>query len=372
MTSQMFNEMLKPQVIAYYLPQYHPTPHNNEWWGKGFTEWTNVAKAKKLYPGHYQPHIPADLGFYDLRIPAVREQQAEMACYAGVDAFCYYHYWFEEGKEELDGPFKEMLSSHTPDFPFCLCWANESWYSKMWNKEGAVIGKKLLAEQKYLGEEDNRKHFESLLPAFKDPRYYRYNGRLVFVIYKPLLFENVTDFIAQWRQLANVHKTDDFYFVGYTLDVENEMTSILELGFDAVNSCGIINHLKRKGTIGTLGFKLKTLIRKIFNLPDIYQYSAVCQKFVNEDYDVKEQVVPTLIPNWDHTPRSGSNGYLFAHSEPELFAEHVKAVKEMIDTKSNKLCFLKSWNEWGEGNYVEPDMKYGWGYLDALKKILKG
>ena len=139
--------MSKPRVIAFYLPQYHPTPHNDEWWGKGFTEWTNVARAKKLFPGHYQPKIPADLGFYDLRLPEVREQQAQLAGEAGVDGFCYYEYWFGNGHEELERPFKEVVESGRPDFPFCLCWANESWKKKSWSKDGAIFDSKLLAEQ---------------------------------------------------------------------------------------------------------------------------------------------------------------------------------------------------------------------------------
>lgn len=362
--------MSTPQLLAFYLPQYHPTPHNDEWWGKGFTEWTNVAKAKKLYKGHYQPHIPADLGFYDLRVPEVREQQAEMARFANVSAFCYYHYWFENGVEELDMPFKEVVASQQPNFPFCLCWANESWYSKMWNREGAVIGKKLLAEQKYLGDEDNQKHFESLLNAFKDKRYYRYDNKLVFVVYKPLLFNDVEAFIKQWRQLAKENGLNDFYFIGYSYDVEEEYCKIKQQGFDAVISCGIINHMKKKGLKATISNKVKSLYRKCFNIPDVYQYKSVYPYFVNTEYDSKEDVIPSLIPNWDHTPRSGSNGYLFANSTPEYFSQHIKDVKAILDKKQNQLCILKSWNEWGEGNYVEPDLKYGWGYLKALQNHL--
>ena len=365
--------MEKPIVIAYYLPQFHPTVNNDKWWGKGFTEWTNVAKAQKLYKGHYQPHIPADLGFYDLRLPKVREQQAEMAKYAGVSAFCYYHYWFENGNEELDLPFKEVVASGKPDFPFCLCWANESWYSKMWNKEGAVVSKKLLAEQKYLGEEDNIKHFNSLLPAFKDKRYLKYKGKIVFVIYRPLLFKGIIEFIQQWRNLAKDAGLNDFYFIGYTYDVASEYNKIIELGCDAVDDCGIVNYqMYNNGLIKKIKSKLNNYKRKLFNLPAIHQYKDVSQFFLSEEYDLLEEVLPTLIPNWDHTPRSGSNGYLFENSTPEEFSKHVQRLKEIISQKENKICFLKSWNEWGEGNYVEPDLKYGWGYLDVLHNEISG
>lgn len=161
--------MEKVKIIAYYLPQFHPCKQNNEWWGKGFTEWTNVAKAKPLFKGHYQPKIPSDLGFYDLRLPEVREEQVQLAREAGVYGFCYWHYWFGNGKRLLERPFEEVLESGKPDFPFCLGWANHSWYAKLWDKD--TRKDKLLIEQKYLGKEDYVAHFMYALKAFKDKRY---------------------------------------------------------------------------------------------------------------------------------------------------------------------------------------------------------
>lgn len=242
----------------------------------------------------------------------------------------------------------------------------------MWNKEGSVVSKKLLAEQKYLGEEDNLKHFKSLLTAFKDKRYLRHEGRLVFVIYKPLLFEKVTEFITLWRKLAQDNGLNDFYFIGYTCDVENEYNKIINLGFDAVNDCGIVNFRSANySAFKKVRYKIKDYCRTIFNRPEILKYQDVSPLFINTVYDSKENVLPTLIPNWDHTPRSGTNGYLFEDSRPEYFALHLDRVKQVLKPKKNQICFLKSWNEWGEGNYVEPDLKYGWGYLDALKKFTR-
>ena len=209
--------MKEPKIIAFYLPQYHPTPHNDEWWGKGFTEWTNVAKAKPLFGGHYQPKIPADLGFYDLRLPEIREQQAELAREAGIDGFCYYEYWFGNGHEELELPFKEVLESGKPDFPFCLCWANESWYKKFWNNDGAVIDKKILAKQTYPGDEDIRNHFFARLNAFRDSRYMKYEGKLIYVIYKPLEHPEVKHFIQVWQQLAKENGLPEFYFIAFRI-----------------------------------------------------------------------------------------------------------------------------------------------------------
>ena len=222
------------QVFAFYLPQFHPTPHNDEWWGKGFTEWTNVAKAKPLFRGHYQPKIPADLGFYDLRLPIVREQQVKLAKEAGVTGFCYYHYWFGKGEQELELPFNEVVDSGKPDFPFCLCWANETWSRKFWNKDGIVSEKQDLTVQKYLGEEDDRMHFESLEKAFHDKRYIRIDGRLLFMIYKPLAFNGVNKFIKLWNTLAKEKGLEGFYFVAYSVDADKEYESLKTLGFDPV------------------------------------------------------------------------------------------------------------------------------------------
>jgi lipopolysaccharide biosynthesis protein len=174
----------KCRVIAFYLPQYHPTETNNKWYGQGFTEWTNVGKARPLFHGHYQPKVPKDLGYYDLRYPEVKELQAQMAREAGIEGFCYYHYWFGGGRRELEYPFAQVSQSGKPDFPFCLCWANQSWYSKFWNGD-SVCAPRLIAEQKY-DEEDIERHFYELLPAFKDKRYMKVDGKCIFMIYRPL------------------------------------------------------------------------------------------------------------------------------------------------------------------------------------------
>lgn len=187
------------KIIAFYLPQFHPIKENDEWWGKGFTEWHNVVKAKPLFRGHYQPKLPGDLGFYDLRLPETREAQAQLAKEAGVYGFCYWHYWFGNGRRLLERPFNEVVASGKPDFPFCLAWANHSWYAKTWdpNKKD-----KLLIEQLYPGAEDNEKHFYELLAAFKDDRYIKVDDKPLFAIFKPLQVDNVSAFIEQWQDLA--------------------------------------------------------------------------------------------------------------------------------------------------------------------------
>ena len=362
------------KVIAFYLPQFHPTPNNDEWWGKGFTEWTNVAKAKKLYPGHYQPKVPADLGFYDLRLPEVRELQVQLAREAGVDGFCYYHYWFSEGHEELDLPFKQVVAQKKPDFPFCLCWANESWYSKFWNKDGSAQ-KKLLAEQKYLGKEDNEAHFYSLLEAFKDSRYIKVEGKLLFMIYQPLQFDKFREFKNQWNELARKNGIPEFYFVGYTM-YSNWINDIEKAGFDAVNHCRRLDYYFQHDKFLRVVSKLINFIKLFIRIPFIVPYSKAIKKAIRPE-DYKENVFPTMMPNWDHTPRSVDGGTVLHNSTPELFKKHAIDVLRTVKDKKDehKIVFLKSWNEWGEGNYMEPDLRYGKGYIKALREardICKG
>lgn len=358
-----------PKVIAFYLPQYHPTKHNNEWWGKGFTEWTNVGKAKKLYPGHYQPKVPADLGYYDLRVPEVREEQARLAKEAGIYGFCYYHYWFSQGHEELDLPFKEVVSSRKPDFPFCLCWANESWYSKLWNKDGSTQ-KKLLAEQKYLGKEDNVVHFYSLLPAFKDERYIKIEGKLLFLIYNPTSFEHFLEFKNEWTELAEKNGLPGFYFVGQVTK-HDQIEDVLQLGFDGINHChrldDIFQYKKSLYFLDVIISRIKTYI----NIPFIVPYKKAIKNCLC-DLDYKENVFPTMMPNWDHTPRSSNGGSVLHGSTPQLFEKHAIDVLSTTNSKKDehKVVFLKSWNEWGEGNYMEPDLKFGKGYINALRSAI--
>jgi hypothetical protein len=360
----------KARVIAFYLPQFHPIPENDEWWGKGFTEWTNVGKAKPLFRGHYQPKVPADLGYYDLRLPEVREAQAAMAREAGIEGFCYWHYWFGDGKRLLERPFNEVLESGKPDFPFCLGWANEDWQAKIWNREAGK--NRILIEQKYPGKRDNENHFNELFSAFRDKRYIRVNGCPLFLIYKPLLFKNIDKFIKQWNSLIKNHGiAEKFYFIANTLH-EDEYDRLKQLGFDAVAistspRIGLTDNIKLEKII----FQgMRKVMQLLFNRPYVVKYSFALKYFFNENFDTKEDVIPFIFPNWDHSPRSGKQAIILHKSTPELFEKHVRTVVTGIEKKQNKIVFLKSWNEWGEGNYMEPDLKFGRGYLNALRKIL--
>ncbi|MBD5331351.1 MAG: lipopolysaccharide biosynthesis protein [Bacteroides sp.] len=364
--------MSKPKIIAFYLPQYHPTPDNDKWWGKGFTEWTNVGKAKPLFRGHNQPKVPADLGYYDLRLPEVREAQAELAREAGIYGFCYYHYWFGNGKEELELPFNEVLRLGKPDFPFMLCWANESWHKKFWDKDGNGSSKELLIEQTYPGAQDIIHHFYRLLPAFKDPRYIRINGKPAFMIYTPNELPNPSEFIGIWNELGEKEGIGQFHFIAQLREdtsYDNIERNIKE-GFNAINTVRLTEAWRKSRTF--LGRVWEKGLSLITGIPRIREYDKIFHRFIGKE-DFLPKIYPTIIPNWDHTPRSGKNGAVLINSTPENFKSHVIEIIDCIKKKSpdDKICFLKSWNEWGEGNYVEPDLTYGDNYITTLKSILE-
>lgn len=349
---------MKARVIAYYLPQFHPIPENDKWWGKGFTEWTNVKKAKPLFKGHEQPRIPGELGYYDLRDPKIRSAQAEMAMNAGVEGFCYWHYWFGNGKRLLEQPFNEVLKSGEPKLPFCLAWANESW-SGIWHGSPDQI----LMEQTYPGDEDYIRHFHVVLEAFKDPRYITLEGKPVFVIYRPVNSEKIKNILKIWRQLALENNLPGIHFVGHTHKFDEEKNKILEYGFDSVAPFRLPKASKQ-GTpiiyrwLHKLGLRLMRA-----------QYKNTIKYLVNPE-DSNENIIPAIVPNWDNSPRSGERARIIEGSTPELFERHVKETLELVKTKKNKIVFLKSWNEWAEGNYVEPDTVFGDQYLKVLRRNL--
>lgn len=354
--------MSKTRLIAFYLPQFHPIPENDLWWGKGFTEWTNVGKAKPLFKGHYQPKVPADLGYYDLRLPETRKAQAEMAKEYGIEGFCYWHYWFGNGKQLLERPFNEVLQSGEPDFPFCLAWANHNWEDKLFNKDG---GNKILMKQTYPGDKDYIDHFNSVLPAFLDKRYIKVNGNPVFVIYAPQDIPDVTHFIDLWQSLAAEHGFS-IHFVAHTEECNN-ISSLLAHGFNGINITRLYGIFK-----SDYSFAKRALVkarRIIFHQGSRIEYSKAAKYFCGPE-DTQIGIYPTLIPNWDHSPRSGRAGHILINSTPEKFKKHAI---QMIKSVSNKpfeerIIFIKSWNEWAEGNYLEPDLKFGRGYLEALRQ----
>lgn len=356
-----------PKIIAYYLPQFHPIPENDEWHSKGFTEWTNVGMAKPQFRGHLQPRVPADLGYYDLRVPETRKAQAELAKQAGISAFCYYHYWFGEGKMLLERPLEEVVKSGEPDFPFCICWANHSWYKKNWNLRTQTKENKLLIEQKY-SDEDIVRHFNYMLPMFKDDRYFKVEGKLLFSIYS---IGDIPDFDKMksiWNTLAKENGLPEFYFISMTKDPASVNTSIYS------KTDGVILELTSNilNTETSLQHWWRAAMTRLFKKPRfLYSYSEAMPYFIDK-VCAEERVLPVMVPNWDYTPRLGLGGLILKDASPKLFKEHAKQVLDIVAQKpiDKQLVFLKSWNEWGEGNYMEPDQTWGTGYITALREAI--
>ena len=370
----------RARLIAYYLPQFHPIPENDEWWGKGFTEWTNVAKAKPLFKGHYQPRIPADLGLYDLRVPETRIAQAELAQEYGIEGFCYWHYWFA-GKRLLERPFNEVLKSGEPNFPFCLGWANDSW-SGIWHGSPD----KILMKQTYPGMQDEEDHFYALLEAFFDKRYITIDEKPVFLIYKPYELPEPERFIGHWNEIAIKSGLKGIYFIGntQTMDWVPEKD-----GFDAIvpNNPGLTfreyfdplhTFRKRFSPLYNSAYKMlkkmteksETDFRKyFFYKPSVYLYKDFIKYALPElrkDFDG----YPCVIPNWDNTPRCGVKGLILHNSTPELFRIYLRDAIQQINHRNpeKRVIFIKSWNEWAEGNYLEPDQKFGKAYLEVCRE----
>ncbi len=340
-------------ALAFHLPQFHPIPENDLWWGKGFTEWTNTAKARPLFEGHYQPHVPADLGFYDLRLPEARAAQAGLAREYGLDGFVYWHYWFGGGKRLLERPVEEIVQSGQPDFPFCLGWANQTW-SGIWH--GAPD--RVLMEQTYPGDDDCRAHFEALLPAFADRRHVKVEGRNLFLVYNPSGLPDAEGFTRLWREMAKAHGLPDFHFV------EHGSREWLGRGFDScVANAPFINF---SDTLAEVRFLDPD------QTPTVREYADYVRHMAQAPLAPGEH--PLAVHAWDNTPRSGGRGHALHGSTPELFERHLHDLLDKIahQPEGERILFLKSWNEWAEGNHLEPDLRWGRSYLEALRRALYG
>lgn len=354
----------KVRIIAFYLPQFYPTIENDKWWGKGFTEWTNVGRAKPLFHGHYQPKVPADLGYYDLRMADIREKQANLAREAGIEGFCYWHYWFGDGKRLLERVFREVQKSGKPDFPFCLCWANHSWQAKTWDPTKPT---KMLMKQTYPGKADYIKHFNTMLPAFKDKRYIKINGKLLFGIFAPLDIPDIEIFKSTWNHLAKENGLNGFVFFGYMPSTHRTHEVLSHC--DYITEDCYAEAITSKDNIWKRG--VKWIENHILYKPYIGLYKDYVKYAVAHITDNKRQI-PCILPNYDHTPRSGRRGLLLHKATPKLFEALLMQVfkkRKKIPLEEN-IVFLKAWNEWGEGNYLEPDLKYGKGFLEAIRNAL--
>ena len=347
----------KIRALAFYLPQFHPIPENDRWWGKGFTEWTYVTRAKALFPGHYQPRLPSELGFYDLRMEEVREAQAVLAREYGIHGFCYHYYWFG-GKRVLERPLFEMLSSGRPDFPFCLSWANENW-TRRWDGRDQEI----LLKQEYSPEGDLAL-IQEILPVLSDLRYIRVNGKPLLLVYRTENLPNSRRTAEIWREESIRAGIGDLYLCRVESFAAVDPESI---GFDA--ACQFPPLL-----IGSA--ELDPLL--VFNGTDpsaftakMFDYKGLAQRALNSEVSYKRFFGVT--PSWDNTPRRGNNAYMWLNNSPGTYEDWLaQAVKRTVRLYQGeeRLIFVNAWNEWGEGCHLEPDQRYGRAFLEATRHAL--
>lgn len=362
----------KNRLIAIHLPQFHPFKENNEWWGKGFTEWTNVVKARPRFKGHYQPHIPADLGFYDLRLPEIREEQAKLAKEHGIYGFCYYHYWFN-GKLLMERPINEIIKSGKPDFPFMLCWANENW-SRAW--DGSE--KEILIKQNY-SVEDDYKHINYLLDnILLDKRYITINNKPVIAIYRSTLFPNIKETIRIWRNEAAKRGIELYICRFESFNIKGK--KYLEDGFNAAiefqpqTDRPEFLEYYNKNKFSRLFERIKNKIKYLvgLNIPlhiPYKEYSEYMMRRSTVDY----KRYSCIMPMWDNSARRNKNNYIaFIGSTPELYYKWLNYEYKRFTPYSEEenLLFINAWNEWAEGNHLEPDLKWGKAYLEATKKVI--
>lgn len=354
--------MSKLRPLAIYLPQFHPIPENDEWWGKGFTEWTNVTKAKPRFKDHYQPHLPADMGFYDLRVHRTLEEQAALAAAYGIQGFCFYHYWFN-GKRLLNRPVDQLLANAKPDFPFCLCWANENW-TRRWDG----LEHEVLMHQEY-SDEDDLQHIAFLSEVFRDPRYIRVDGKPVFIVYRPKLFPDIRKTTDAWRAYCRTNGIGELYLM--YMQSFGDRRKPEEMGFDAA--------VEFQPDFSGFPSKINPVsgIQRLLGASSsagsdaVYRYDEIVTRMIAKPQaDYKRY--PSVFPMWDNTARKKQGATIVHQSTPQTYERWLKHVVHTFRpfSEQENFIFLNAWNEWAEGNHLEPCRRWGRSYLDATKNAL--
>lgn len=341
------------KLVAFHLPQFHPTPENDLWWGRGFTEWTNVTKAAPLFEGHYQPHLPSELGFYDLRLKQSRLAQIELAKQYGVDAFCFHYYWFG-GKRLLHEPVDEFIADPDHDMTFCLSWANENW-TRRWD----AAEHEVLISQTY-DEDSTLALIDDLIPAFRDPRYMRVDGLPFFMIYRPQHLPDARGMLDQWRGRCREMGIGEVHFACALIHGNRDYK---QYGFDS----GVEfppHNLTTANVNSSVRFKDEFV-------GNAMQFAEVAQSYLERDYG-DDRVFRTVFPSWDNTARTGRRALVMLNGTPENYefwlAETIKGVQSRGDTH----VFVNAWNEWAEGCHLEPDRAYGRQFLEATARAKAG
>jgi len=367
--------MSDPRLISFYLPQFYPTPENNEWWGAGFTEWTNVAMARPRFHGHHQPHVPADLGFYDLRLPETREAQAALAREHGVHGFCYYHYWLN-GRRLLERPFNDVLESGKPDFPFCLCWANHNW-TRAWDG----LERQILMKQDY-SEHDSRNHIRWLIRAFQDERYIRVDGKPLFVIFRLQDIPDAARVLELWRQEARENGLPGLHVCAMRTGFnEGPDSDLLNLGADSI--LAFQPNWPSFPLSGNLVNRLATAAKKILpssvfmalgqsvSASRVLDYGTIDDALMQRSWPAGYTMYPTVFPSWDNSARKTS-AMIIQNDDPEKYRQWLEASIAAVRSyhADRRLVFLNAWNEWAEGCHLEPDRTNGSAFLEATAAAL--
>jgi lipopolysaccharide biosynthesis protein len=360
---------VRPRCLSFFLPQYHPIPENDDWWGRGFTEWRNVTKATPRFRGHYQPHLPADLGFYDLRIPEVRDLQARLALEAGLSGFVYYHYWFN-GKQLLERPLQEILLSGSPSAPFCMAWANENW-TRRW--DGDEYAHEALVVQEY-SPEDDRNHIEALRHYLIDDRYLKEAGRPVLLVYRANLLPNPRATTEIWRAAAERWGLPGLYLLRVE-SFRDETGDPVEIGFDAaVQFQPSWENIPRM----PLEFRLRAKLQRFTTRYShrVLRYGEVAA-LAMELPDPLYVRWPCVTPGFDNSPRRAKAATILLDSRPEIYGAWLKQalsrseqIASNCEVATGGYVFINAWNEWAEGNHLEPDLKHGRAFLEATRQAI--
>ena len=360
--------MSEPKIIAFHLPQYHEVEENNRWWGKGFTEWTNVRKAKPLFHGHRQPRVPAEARYYDMTEPATREWQADLARRNGIHGFCYYHYWFN-GHQLLEKPVDQLIADGTPDFPFCLAWANEPW-TRAWDGGERDV----LMPQSYGDQADWDRHFAYLLRAFKDPRYICVEGRPIFLIYRTAAIETMADMLARWRALAKDAGLPGLHIVSMLTGYKGDDRASL---YDARAEFEPMHTLQYHLSSGHR--RKEKLIRHFAKLRRLFSSGGRPHKLGTHDYaalwkhvtrrPLAPGVYPGAFADWDSSPRRGLRALVLRNFDKAAFRAGLAMQLRKARERNAPFLFFNAWNEWAEGTYLEPDTEHQTFFLDTIREL---
>ena len=347
----------KVRVIAFYLPQFHPIPENDEWWGKGFTEWTNVSKAIPRFPGHYQPHLPGELGFYDLRLPDVLRAQAALAKKFGIYGFCFHYYWFG-GRKVLETPLNILLANPDIDIKFCINWANESW-SRRW--DGSELD--LLIEQRY-SESDDFAFATALASIVRDPRYIRIQGRPLIMLYRPRVLPDASATFSRWRQQFKSLGVPDPYIVMAQAFREEDPRP-----FNMDAAVGFPPH--RVWSLSPADNGAANPFANGFH-GQLYDYAEMAKSYA--ELDPREYTFfPGVCPSWDNEARKPNRGVTFVGATPQKYGAWLDIECRKVlqrPQRDERLVFVNAWNEWAEGTHLEPDRHYGYAYLNETARVL--